>query len=247
MIKRLRNAWLFSAEELLQSLIIILVTWMLGMGMVLVVVKIAQATGDTDNTYALMGSFMAYLCWIMIDIWVGMVACGKHFGLMVSMSRTRKEFLGTYILTGLINNSLKMGTILVLYQAEHSIADWLYPGMTRDLDMGAFLWDYRLIVGTILLTLALRLLTGGLYLKFQMKVFWVIWALFMLAGALMRMVPNMIENGGETGRKIVDILQSGAAAIVSAGMAAHLGIIVAMFLILTGIARLLLKKQAVVA
>lgn len=195
-------------------------------------------------TYALMGSFMAYMLYVMLAIWVGMVACGKDFCLMISMGRTRKEFLGTYVVANLINNMLAMGAILLIYVAESRIAEVLYPGMELAIDMGAFLFDIRTIIATVLLVSAFKLLFGMLYLKFQMKMFWAVWALVMLAGGGLRMFSRIKESA--VGGTVVSAALSGIMWIARLGIVMQLGLIVAVFLIFTGVAGAFLRKQTVI-
>lgn len=237
-MKQLRKVWRFTLPELLQNLCFIIGSGIFGILIVLLIVKIAK----TDD-YAAFAGFFAFLMWGLTEIWTGMVCFGKNFAMMISMSRTRKEFFGAYLLCNFVGNCIKAAAVVGITFLEKVWQNSYYEGLTCDLDISGFLFDYRVIIATVLLALGLKMLLGVLYLRYQMIIFWVLWGLTMVGGMLFSMFGRMRHNGSVS--KIADTVAGLAEKFLTAGGLVQIMIIGVIFGIMTAVAGILTSKQAV--
>ena len=237
-MKQLRKVWRFTLPELLQNLCFIIGSGIFGILIVFLIVKIAK----TDD-YAAFAGFFAFLMWGLTEIWTGMVCFGKNFAMMVSMSRTRKEFFGAYLLSNFVGNCIKAAAVVGITFLEKVWQNSYYEGLTCDLDISGFLFDYRVIIATVLLALGLRMLLGVLYLKYQMIIFWVLWGLTMCGGLFAGTISKVVH--GETSNIVVETLMGLAEKFMAAGGLIQIMIIGVIFGVMTAIAGILTSKQAV--
>lgn len=239
-MKQLKKVWQFSMPELLSTMGGLAALGLFGILLVFIIVKIGGAEIDD---YAMMGGFLAFMPWVLLEIWVGMVNYGKNFGMMVSMSRTRKEFYGTYLVTSIINSCLKMLVIVGIVLLEKAVAAAFYKGLACELDLSSFILDYRVIIGAILLSVGLRMLFGVLYLKYQMIMFWVLWGLTMFAGLGLNMLSKVLHNPSM--EKVTAFFVKLIEKIAQAGGLVHVLLLAAVSAIMVFAAGMINRKQAV--
>lgn len=237
-MKQLKKVWQFSLPELLQSLGLIAGCGLFAILLVFVIVSVAKS-----DDYALLAGFFAFLVWVLMELWGGMMHFGKTFAMMVSMSRTRKEFFGAYVLSNLFNNCIKMAVTVGIVLLEKAMIGYYCKGLVCELDLSGFILDYRVIVATILLSLGIRMLFGVLYLKYQMVIFWILWGLTMCSGLLINLFAKALHNPSVN--KVAGFVIGLAEKFVAAGGLVQIVIIGVIFGVMTAIAGILTGKQAV--
>ena len=237
-MKQLKKVWRFTLPELLRNLGVICGSGMFAMLLVFMIVKI----GKTDD-FAAFAGFFAFLMWVLTEIWTGMVYFGKNFAMMISMSRTRKEFFGAYLLCNFVGNCIKAAAVVGIVYLEKVWQNVYCEGLVRELDLSGFCFDYRVLVATVLLALGLKMLLGVLYLRYQMIIFWVLWGLTMAGGMLFTLFGRMRHNGAVS--KIADAVAGLAEKFMTAGGLVQIMIIGVIFGIMTAVAGILTSKQAV--
>lgn len=237
-MKQLKKVWQFTLPELLQSLGLIAGCGLFAVLLVLVIVGVAE----TDD-YALLAGFFAFLVWVLMELWGGMVHFGKVFSMMVSMSRTRKEFFGAYVLSNLFNNCIKMAATVGIVLLEKAVIGYFCKGLVCDMDFSSFILDYRVLVATVLLAVGVRMLFGVLFLKYQMVIFWVLWGITMCSGLLINVFSKALHNPSVN--KVAEFVIGLVEKIVAAGGLVQIVIIGVVFGVMTAIAGILTGKQAV--
>ena len=165
MLKRIWNVWKFNLSELYTTILSGLGGWVFGVILVAVVLKFDRSA----TSCAIMGTFMAVLIGIFINLFMGIMTYGYSFNTAVSMGSTRKEFIIADGATAYINLVIEIAVVLILHSAEKALCAALYPAK-----------ECEDLLGIILFVPAIRMFCGALILKFQKKAFWTLYALFMI-------------------------------------------------------------------
>ena len=101
-----------------------------------------------------------------------------EFNMALSMGATRKSFVGSYALFNMVELAGLELLLFVLGKIELALISVIYPQCEIILDVTQyFQWKYLLevIVGMTVVELFL----GAVILRFGMKAFWVVWAIWM--------------------------------------------------------------------
>lgn len=192
MLKQIKNAWLFSKDRFLKTVLWVSISAVLTGLFVLLIVKVFGAH-DPEITYIHMMSLISYIVlWMMILLW-GMTDFGKAFDMMVGMGRTRKEFFVSYVVVNFGTYLVYAGLMVFIAWMETVLEKIFYAGIPCEMNLTAFFFDVRTIALTILIGFTFNIFMGALYLKFRQKIFMLVWVLFMLLGLIMQMIAKAIE------------------------------------------------------
>lgn len=177
-MKKAVNMWKLYLPELYQMLVIMLIGEIFG----IVIVRIIVSVDSTVKGYAVIGSFIA----ICFGMFVTMLACifsyGTKFNLAVSMGCTRKEFFFAHWTGTFLFVLIEIVAVLIYGLLETGIDRMMYANtfLSEELNLLSYLLNYKVIIALLLLVPACGIFAGSLLMKFQMKAFWVLWALWML-------------------------------------------------------------------
>lgn len=101
-----------------------------------------------------------------------------EFNMALSMGATRKSFVGSYALFNMVELAGLELLLFVLGKIELALISVIYPQCEIILDVTQyFQWKYLLTV--IVGMTVVELFLGAVILRFGMKAFWVVWAIWM--------------------------------------------------------------------
>ena len=101
-----------------------------------------------------------------------------EFNMALSMGATRKSFVGSYALFNMVELAGLELLLFVLGKIELALISVIYPHCEIILDVTQyFQWKYLLAV--IVGMTVVELFLGAVILRFGMKAFWVVWAIWM--------------------------------------------------------------------
>lgn len=101
-----------------------------------------------------------------------------EFNMALSMGATRKSFVGSYALFNMVELAGLELLLFVLGKIELALISVIYPQCEIILDVTQyFQWKYLLAV--IVGMTVVELFLGAAILRFGMKAFWVVWAIWM--------------------------------------------------------------------
>lgn len=208
-----------------------------------VMVALIVLLSDDADSYALMGTFMAFVVWAAIIVFVGAFSLERRFGMAVSMGETRKSFLINQWLVMAFNTLLEIVAIVVMNTAEKAIGERVY-NLPCEFDVVSHMIDYRLILAALVAVPSASMFLGMLIAKFQKKAFWGIWV-FWMAGSvgLSRLSYLAEENPDGVLARMADALAASAAALGMTG-AALLVVFIGAVMMTVSVA--VLRRQAVI-
>lgn len=101
-----------------------------------------------------------------------------EFNMALSMGATRKSFVGSYALFNMVELAGLELLLFVLGKIELALISVIYPQCEIILDVTQyFQWKYLLAV--IVGMTVVELFLGAVILRFGMKAFWIVWAIWM--------------------------------------------------------------------
>ena len=160
-----------------------------------------------------------------------------EFNMALSMGATRKSFVGSYALFNMVELAGLELLLFVLGKIELALISVIYPQCEIILDVTQyFQWKYLLAV--IVGMTVVELFLGAVILRFGMKAFWVVWAIWMF----LTLVPAKLSENEVMAAKMHQLgEQIGLENIVQYLFAA--GVVAAVIMAVLGWN--LLKKQRV--
>ena len=160
-----------------------------------------------------------------------------EFNMALSMGATRKSFVGSYALFNMVELAGLELLLFVLGKIELALISVIYPQCEIILDVTQyFQWKYLLAV--IVGMTVVELFLGAVILRFGMKAFWVVWAIWMF----LTLVPVKLSENEVMAAKMHQLgEQIGLENIVQYLFAA--GVVAAVIMAVLGLN--FLKKQRV--
>lgn len=237
-MKKLWEVWKMNKSELLITLGSMLVGMVFGSVMVALIVLLA----DDVDSYALMGTFMAFVVWVAVIVFVGAFSLERRFSMAVAMGETRKSFLINQWLIMAFNTLLDILVIVVMNTVEKAIGERVY-NLPCDFDVVSQIIDYRLILAAVVTVPSASMFLGMLIAKFQRKAFWGIWVFWMAGSVGMSRLSHLVHmNPDGVLAKMADTLAASAAAMGMTG-AALLAVLIGAVMMTVSVA--VLRRQAV--
>lgn len=160
--------------EVLQFLAVAFGSYVFG----IIVMMIIRANTMEENECVTLGMLIAMIVLVFIHFFGITFSFVGEFNMALSMGATRKSFVGSYALFNMVELAGLELLLLVLGKIELALISVIYPQCEIILDVTQyFQWKYLLavIVGMTIVELFL----GAVTLRFGMKAFWVVWAIWM--------------------------------------------------------------------
>lgn len=139
-----------------------------GMGLAALIVFAAQ------GKYFMLGGIIAFLLSLMVEGIICMFSGKFTFFMMVSMSRTRKEYETALFAANLVHALLTTGIIMGVTAIEVILKNTLYAGILCEFDTAGIFLTWRFFIGSLCLFLMLRELFTATFIRFGMTV-WAVW------------------------------------------------------------------------
>jgi len=238
-IRTIKQIFLSGWTDIMTFSIVAVISGLVGIIITLCILRFNQAA----ESYVQIGALLAMLLGLAIFIFGEIFSLANEFNLAVSMGICRKYFLPAKYLMFSINIVATLIIAMILGEIEKRLYPAIYPDLVCALNVNDFLLHPIAFGGIIFGGAMLILVFGALVLRFSTKVFWVIWALWMISTMSFSKIASAINHaeGGfwkELGDGILQLLQN-----MSAG---QIGLIVLGLTALGyGIAYALLRKQRV--
>ena len=220
--------------ELLQYLGIMLGGFVLGFVILLIIVN---QSGENESATA--GTMIAVILLLFVHFFSTIISFVGEFNTAVSMGATRKNFVISYAIFNMIEITVLETGLFILGNLEKTVINQLFPGIRFEIDMTEFFaWKY--MAGGVIEFTILEIFFAAVLLRFGMKAFWVLWAIWML-GALL---PGNISHNEKLSKEFTKI------GLMLGGKITSTGIFVCVAFVLFVIAvigwRILRKQQVTV-
>lgn len=172
--------------EVLQFLAVAFGSYVFG----IIVMMIIRANTMEENECVTLGMLIAMIVLVFIHFFGITFSFVGEFNMALSMGATRKSFVGSYALFNMVELAGLELLLFVLGKIELALISVIYPQCEIILDVTQyFQWKYLLAV--IVGMTVVELFLGAVILKFGMKAFWVVWAIWMF----LTLVPaKLTEN-----------------------------------------------------
>lgn len=178
-MKKVVNMWKMYLPELYQMLVIMLIAEIFG----IVLVRIIVSVDPTVEGYVVLGSFFAICLGMIVTVMSCCFSYGAKFNLAVSMGCTRKEFFSAHWIGAILFVFVEIAAVLILGLLETGLGRIMYADtfLSEKLNLLPYLMDYRVVIALLLLVPAFGIFIGSFILKFQTKVMWALWVVWMSA------------------------------------------------------------------
>ena len=220
--------------ELLQYLGIMSGAFVVGFIILLIVM------GQTkENESATAGTMIAVVAMLFVHFFATIFSFVGEFNMAVSMGATRKNFVANYALFNMSEILLLELGLVILGNLEKFIVNRLFPNVVMEIDMTKF-FDWKYLLAAIVVLTVSEIFLGAVILRFGMKIFWVLWAIWMLAALL----PLNISKNEKLSAELAKIGFMIGGKITPAGIVTAVSLVC---LILIAITWKILKRQRVTA
>lgn len=144
-----------------------------------------------EGEYVTLGTLMAATFAAFIHFFGSVFSFLGEFNMGISMGATRKELVRSYALF-LFVQILLLEIVLVLSgMAEKAMLAKMMPGGELRFDLTAYMKPgYLLAIAAVMMVA--EIFCGAVLLRFGMKAFWVLWAVWMISAVLL---PRLLDNG----------------------------------------------------
>lgn len=199
-VQTVGQVWKLEWKEYLRQVIITFFTACVGIGMVYLI----MSTVAEGEDYGELGTLFALLSGVLINIFGGIFTVQADFNNAISMGKTRKSYVPAKYLVSVMGTAMIAVTIWLVYILENVLYSMSFPGVgNTELNFEVLFDNPGILVGYIIGVPAISLLLGGLYMKFGVKFFWGMWAVWMFAClGLPRIGDAMVENPNSIPAKI---------------------------------------------
>lgn len=160
--------------EVLQFLAVAFGSYVFG----IIVMMIIRANTMEENECVTLGMLIAMVALVFIHFFGIIFSFVGEFNMAISMGATRKAYVGSYALFNMAELAGLELLLFVLGKIELALMRVIYPQCEIILDVTQyFQWKYLLAV--IVGMTVVELFLGAVILRFGMKAFWVVWAIWM--------------------------------------------------------------------
>lgn len=144
-----------------------------------------------EGKYVTLGTLVAAIFAAFIHFLGSVFSFVGEFNMGISMGTTRKELVRSYALF-LFVQILLLEIVLVLFgMAEKALLAGMMPQGELRFDLTAYMKPgYLIAIAAV--TMVAEIFCGAVLLRFGMKAFWVLWAVWMLSAVLL---PRLLGNG----------------------------------------------------
>lgn len=220
--------------ELLQFLGITAVGYVIGLIVVFAVMNVAK-----ESTCATAGTMLAVIAFAFMHLFGITFSFMGDFNMAISLGATRKSFVAGYALFNLLEIAVLELEIVVFGVAEKLLLENAFPQAVMEIDLtNFFTWNY--LSGVLVVFTAVEMFFGAVILKYGMKAFGVLWALWML----ITLVPMNIEKNEKLSGELESLGVILGEKITSQGIAT---LVIIATIIIVMIMWKILRKQRVTA
>lgn len=160
--------------EVLQFLAVAFGSYVFG----IIVMMIIRANTMEENECVTLGMLIAMAALVFIHFFGIIFSFVGEFNMAISMGATRRAYVGSYALFNMAELAGLELLLFVLGKIELALISVIYPQCEIILDVTQyFQWKYLLAV--IVGMTVVELFLGAVILRFGMKAFWVVWAIWM--------------------------------------------------------------------
>ena len=160
--------------ELLQFLGIVAGGYLVGLIIVFIVMNATK-----ENSYATVGTMLAVIVFALMHLFGISFSFMGDFNMAVSMGVTRKSFVAGYVLFNLLEIAVLEVEIILFGMFEKFMLKTAFPQASMEIDLTTlFTWKY--LLGVMVVLTVLEMLLGAVILRYGVKAFWVLWAIWMI-------------------------------------------------------------------
>lgn len=157
--------------------------WSLGGGLlgcviVLIVMAVASRRGEPLEYFQL-GGIMSLIVSVALFFFGNVFTIPSEFNLAISLGKTRKCFVPAKYLLLVFDLLVMLAAVIAVALLENRLYRTVYPGAKSAFSMEHILLRPEVIVSAAFGFSMLVLFFGALVMRFTVKVYWVIWALWM--------------------------------------------------------------------
>lgn len=207
MVNQLFRDWKFHKNQFLTLLVAFPLSFLFGGGLLVLIMVL---DGETD-TYICLGTMLCVFSLFLFTVING-ITYHQEFTLALSMGQTRRRFMASYALRKLVWLAAAYVMILLLYQLELAAYRLIFPHSENEMDL-VFLWDWRVILPSIVTLLIANMFIGSVYSRFGKTgglVLYFVW----MAGCLG--LPRLLHEGSPV---VAFILSVPVSAWIATGIA----------------------------
>ncbi len=179
--------------EVLQFLAVAFGSYVFG----IIVMMIIRANTMEENECVTLGMLTAMAVLVFVHFFGIIFSFVGEFNMAISMGATRRVYVGSYALFNMAELAGLELLLFVLGKIELALMRVIYPQCEIILDLTQYFhWKYLLAV--IVGMTVVELFLGAVILRFGMKAFWIIWAIWMF----LTLVPAKITENEALAAKL---------------------------------------------
>lgn len=220
--------------ELLQFLGITAVGYLIGLIVVFIVMNVA-----IESTCATAGTMLAFIAFAFMHLFGITFSFMGDFNMAISLGATRKSFVAGYALFNLLEIAVLELEIVVFGVAEKLLLENAFPQAVMEIDLtNFFTWNY--LSGVLVVFTAVEMFFGAVILKYGIKAYGVLWALWML----ITLVPMNIEKNEKLSGELAKLGLFLGGTLTPQGMVV---LVIVLTIVVAAITWNILRKQRVTA
>ena len=220
--------------ELLQFLGIVAGGYLVGLIIVFIVMNATK-----ENSYAMVGTMLAVLLFAFIHLFAISFSFMGEFNTAISLGATRKSFVSGYVLFNLLEIAVLELEIVVFGVVEKFLLENAFPQAVMEIDLtNFFTWNY--LSGVLVVFTAVEMFFGAVILKYGIKAYGVLWALWML----ITLVPMNIEKNEKLSGELAKLGLFLGGTLTPQGMVV---LVIVLTIVVAAITWNILRKQRVTA
>lgn len=239
-MKKAVNMWKLYLPELYQMLVIMSVCEVVG----IVLVRIIMSVDPTVEGYAMLGTFLAMLLGMFVTVISCIFSYGTKFNLAVSMGCTRKEFFFAHWIGTILIVLIEIAALLIFGLLETGLGKIMYNTfLSEELNLLPYLMNDKVIIALLLFVPEIGIFVGSLVMKYQMKAFWVLWAIWMIFFLGCVKISELISEDPEG--KLADVVSGVFSFFKEMTGPVLVLLFLVIFAVMFGISAILVRKQEV--
>ena len=220
--------------ELLQLLGSVAGGYLVGLIIVFIVMNATK-----ENSYAMVGTRLAVTVFALMHLFGISFSFMGDFNMAVSMGVTRKSFVAGYALFNLLEIAVLEVEIILFGMFEKFMLKTAFPQASMENDLTAlFTWKY--LLGAMVVFTVLEMLLGAVILRYGVKAFWVLWAIWMIVC----LVPMNIEKNEKLSGELAKLGLFLGGTLTPQGMVV---LVIVLTIVVAAITWNILRKQRVTA
>lgn len=245
LIKTIKQIFRINGKELIPYIYVTAVAGLMGIMMTFVLMYNKNRDGhEAMSGYVTMGGIFALVLGAIV-LFCSAFSLQSHFNLAVSMGRTRKYFIPSQFLLVAAGGVVVEAMVILITQIETVLYPLCFGKGEFEINLKDYILNPVLAPGLILGFSVLNLLIGSLLMRFGVKFFWVVWAIWMFCWLILPRLLRTAEDNPQSWQARTGAWLTGLFASLGTGGTAVLAVIVLAAGLIA--AMLLLRRQKVTA